>query len=364
MGGPLWPPLSRRSAPGAKRGGHRGPPIQVHPFCVFTLILSLNFATRGDADAIQVDIPQPKLRVARVGFAGAKSGTDSRAIETALTGVLARDQRIVLVDQSMIHPALTGIGYDGSINLSKDEARKLAAAIGCDFFIIGKTEVFARSEHEGESHQQAYAAVMIVDGRTGALADFEFISEKAATRESALNAVTKTLERRASEFVDRITQIRAQVLPQSADRSSAGFDLIEDIPADDSPRAVGFKPPEFLNRVKPEYTSQAELADVTAIVEAMAVFRSNGEVGAVEITRWAGFGLDESATAAIRQLKFKPATREGKPINVRALIRYIFRRVSEPLGTPGAPPPEQPDKPQRDLRLLFKRTFPRPDSDW
>jgi TonB family protein len=338
--------------------------------CISTLILSFNLAICDDARSaalscsVQADTALPKLRIALVGFTRAKSGTDSRAIETALTGVLARDQRTVLVDQSMIHPALTGIGYDGSINLSKDEARQLAAAIGCDFFIIGKTEVFARSEHEGESRQQAYAAVMIVDGRTGALADFEFISEKAVTREFALNAVTKTLERRASELVDRITQIRAQVLPQSAGRSSAGFGLIEDIPAEDSPRAVGFKPPEFLNRVKPEYTSQAELADITATVEAMAVFRSNGEVGAVEITRWAGFRLDESATAAIRQLKFKPATREGKPINVRALIRYIFRQVSEPGATPNTPPPEQPDKPQRDLRLLFKRTLPRPHSDW
>src|SRR6266852_2537599 len=119
---------------------------------------------------------------------------------------------------------------------------------------------------------------MIVDGRTGALADFEFISEKAATRESALSAVTKTLDRRASELVVRMTQSRSRVVSQPADRSSSSFELIEEIPAEDSPRSQGFKPPEFLNRVKPEYTSEAELADITATVEAMAVFRSNGEV--------------------------------------------------------------------------------------
>jgi TonB family protein len=137
-------------------------------------------------------------------------------------------------------------------------------------------------------------------------------------------------------------------------------EAIEEAPDEDSPRSVGFKPPEFLNRVKPEYTSEAELADITATVEAMVVFRSSGEVGEIDITRWAGFGLDDSAKRAIRQLKFKPATREGKSISARALIRYNFRRVTEPAQKPEPPAPKPPDKPERDLRKLFKPTYRRP----
>lgn len=313
--------------------------------CVLILTLLMNSATRGDIDAvglaaiIQAEALQPRLRIALVGFARAKSDADSRVIEAALADALARDLRIELIEQSVIQPALKGIGYDGSINLSKDEARRMAAAIGCDFFIVGKAEVFIRSERQGESHQQAYAAVMIVDARTGALADFEFISEKAATREACLSGVIKTLGGRAVEFVDRITEFRARVVSQPAVGDSTSLDLIEDIPAEDSPRAVGFRPPEFVNRVKPDYTSEAELADITATVEAMAVFRSNGKVGSVEMTRWAGFGLDEAATRAIRQLTFKPATRDGKPINVRALVRYNFRRVSDSSTKPESPAP-------------------------
>src|SRR2546428_1792963 len=131
-------------------------------------------------------------RVALIGFVRSGTTTNSLPLELALSEALSRDPRVAFVDQSIVRPALAGIGYDGSINMSKDEARKLGAAIGCDFFIIGKAEVLTRSEHENESHEEAYTGVMIVDGRTGALADFEFISEKAATRESALNAVTKT----------------------------------------------------------------------------------------------------------------------------------------------------------------------------
>ena len=96
-----------------------------------------------------------------------------------------------MVDDSIVRSALRGLGYDGSINMSRDEARRVGAAIGCDFFITGKLEVLTRSELKGESHEEAFAGLMVVDGRTGDLAVFDFISEKATTRELALNAVEK-----------------------------------------------------------------------------------------------------------------------------------------------------------------------------
>jgi TonB family protein len=137
-------------------------------------------------------------------------------------------------------------------------------------------------------------------------------------------------------------------------------EFIEDIPAEDSPRSSGFNPPEFLNRVKPDYPIEAEMADISATVEAMVVFRSNGQIGGIEITRWAGFGLDESSERAIRQLKFKPAAREGDPISVRAMIRHNFRRVTQPANKFDQPASKLPDKPVPDLLEFFKPTFRRP----
>jgi hypothetical protein len=95
---------------------------------------------------------------------------------------LKRDPTVSLIDDALVRPAVTGIGYSGSINMSKDEARKLGAAVGCDFFVIGKAEAFSRSDHEKESHEEAYAAVMIVDGRTGDLRVFDLISSKAENK--------------------------------------------------------------------------------------------------------------------------------------------------------------------------------------
>jgi hypothetical protein len=294
----------------------------------------------------------------------AKSKGDSRALELSLAEALSRDPRVTLIDPSIAQPALIGLGYDGSINMSREEARKLGGAIGCDFFIVGKAEAFTRSEHANESHEEAYAGVMIVDGRTGALTAFDFISNKAATTEAAQQSLMKTLEARAAGYVDRMMQVRAQAsTPRSRDSAtsaSTAGDPIEDVPAEDSPRSLGFKAPEFINRVKPDYATEAEIADITATVEAMVVFRSNSEVGGIEITRWAGFGLDESSERAIRQLKFKPATRDGKPISVRAMIRYNFRRVPGPANKLEQPASKPPDKPERDLREIFKPTYRRP----
>jgi len=281
---------------------------------------------------------QNSVRVAIVGFVG-PGAEDSLRIAATITDALGRDGRVALIDQSIVQPAIAGVGYDRSINLSKDEARRVGAAIGCDFFIIGKTEALARSTRENESHEEAYAGVMIVDAKTGSLAAFDFMVAKAETRDAALTVLAKSLSVGASDYVDRILRYIDGRAP-GAQASHAGGDpressrsnvdeRIEDIPGEGSARAAGFAPPQFLNRVKPEYTSEAEQADITATVEAKVVFRSSGEVGSIDITRWAGFGLDQSAEHAIRQLKFKPATRDGKPVSVRALIRYNFRRVSE-----------------------------------
>ena len=306
---------------------------------------------------------QSSVRVAIIGFTRSQNEL-SRSLESVLVDSLSRDPRVALIDPSLIRPALAGIGYDGSINMSKDEARKLGSAIGCDFFLLGKAEAVARSEHDNKFYEEAYAGVMIVDGRTGALAAFDFILNNASTTQAARQSLSKSLIDRTTGYVDRMTRIRAQTgagrSRESMISRSTVLDPVEEMPVDGSQRAEGFKDPEFLNRVKPEYAIEADKADITATVEAIVVLRSNGEVGAVEITRWAGFGLDESAERAIRQLKFDPATRDGSPINLRALIRYNFRRVSEPAGKFDQPVTTPPEKPARDLREIFKPTYRRP----
>ena len=53
---------------------------------------------------------------------------------------------------------------------------------------------------------------------------------------------------------------------------------------------------------------------------------ADGEVTRAEVVRWAGYGLDESTINTIQQLHFTPAKRDDKPMRLRVLLRYNFRR--------------------------------------
>ena len=268
------------------------------------------------------------MRIALIGFASGSQPVDWKkrgAFENAFVIALTGDRRATLIDDSLIQAALTGLGYSGGLNLSCSEAQRIGGAIGCDFFVLGKTDAFTRSEEAGKSHEESFAGVLIADGRTGQLAFFDFILKKAATRAAAQLAARLELEARVARYVDTCLAFhRARLLATAAASEAA-----EDLPEAGSSLAAGFQPPEFLQRAKPVYTEAADRADINATVEAQVIFRANGEIGAVEIVRWAGFGLEDSALHAIRQLKFKPATRNGQPVTVRALVRYNFRRLSE-----------------------------------
>jgi len=301
---------------------------------------------------------QSKPRVAVIGFVdGAPASKEldaARQSANALTVAMSQDARVAVIDASQLRAALAGAGYNGSINMSRDEARNLGAAIGCDFFVIGKLDLATRSEAKEEAHEEAIIGVMIVDGRTGLLAAFDFLSARAATRPAALVQLLKAIGAQAASYVERMNQYRTA---RAAAQNTPPPERIEALPDADSAAAEGFNAPEMLNRVKPEYSASAERADINATVEAMVVFGKSGEVGEIEITRWAGFDLEASAERAIRQLKFKPATRDGQPISVRAVVRYNFHRVNEPASPPAAPVEKPEEKPVPDLRQYFKPRY-------
>ncbi|MBI3652287.1 MAG: energy transducer TonB [Acidobacteria bacterium] len=262
-----------------------------------------------------------RLRLAVVGFTG---NSDNQIAKNFLEA-LAQNQRLKLIEEAQIKPALDALRYEGAINLSRAEARSIGAAIGCDFFIIGKAEASRRSEAAQEAHEELCLGVMIVDSRSGALAHFDFILEKAATTEIALRQAAHTLAARLPLYLEKMTAFRAA---QELAKPSSN-EPVDEMPDTKSALVAGFKAPEFIHRVKPDYTDEADRADINATVEARVVFKASGDIGDIEIIRWAGFGLDEAAVRAIRQLKFKPAMRDGKAVNVRALIQYNFRRVNE-----------------------------------
>ena len=82
-------------------------------------------------------------------------------------------------------------------------------------------------------------------------------------------------------------------------------------------------------RIKPEYTPAAYLYGIAATVDAEVSIDANGDVKRIDITRWAGYGLDESVIAAIRQMNWRPGERGGKPLPMRVLLRYNFTKIDK-----------------------------------
>jgi hypothetical protein len=102
---------------------------------------------------------------------------------------------------------------------------------------------------------------------------------------------------------------------------------LAELPDEASPDAKNFRSPLPYRRLKPEYTSVANLYAVTATVDATVDLDETGKVLRVEITRWAGYGLDESVEETIRKMQWRSATRDGKPLPIRVLLRYNFKKI-------------------------------------
>jgi TonB family protein len=78
--------------------------------------------------------------------------------------------------------------------------------------------------------------------------------------------------------------------------------------------------------MRPEYPQSAARAEAEAIVDVSVDVGADGEIGDVQIVRWAGFGLDEATLATVRQMHFFPAMKNGTAIPMRVLLRYNFRK--------------------------------------
>ncbi|MGZ3440219.1 MAG: energy transducer TonB, partial [Polyangia bacterium] len=86
------------------------------------------------------------------------------------------------------------------------------------------------------------------------------------------------------------------------------------------------------------FPPQARAAGVSGTVGLELTVDADGNVTDVKVTRAAGFGFDESAVAAARQLKFRPAVHDGKPIAATVAFEQRFtlrHRVSAETSADG-----------------------------
>ena len=84
------------------------------------------------------------------------------------------------------------------------------------------------------------------------------------------------------------------------------------------------KPMEVLYKPKGIYTNEAKAKRIEGDVLVEVVLKASGDVQVVRVVRGLGYGLDEAAVAAARQIKFKPATQNGQPVDTDAVAHITF----------------------------------------
>jgi len=70
---------------------------------------------------------------------------------------------------------------------------------------------------------------------------------------------------------------------------------------------------------------QGRAAKYSATCVIQIIVNKLGEVVNVRVVKPVGLGLDENAVNTVRNWKFRPAMREGVPVNVRMLVEISFR---------------------------------------
>ena len=79
-----------------------------------------------------------------------------------------------------------------------------------------------------------------------------------------------------------------------------------------------------LAKPEPQYTEEARKNGITGSVVLRVVFSRTGEVRNIRAVQALPFGLTERAIAAARLIRFRPATRDGRAVNVYMQLEYNF----------------------------------------
>ena len=100
----------------------------------------------------------------------------------------------------------------------------------------------------------------------------------------------------------------------------------------------GIVPPKAITSPSPTYTREGARRRIQGFVTLQFVVEPDGTVGPVRVIRSldAASGLDDAAVGTLRQWRFTPGTKDGRPVRVMATIvmTYSFRDLPPPMTLP------------------------------
>jgi TonB family C-terminal domain len=82
---------------------------------------------------------------------------------------------------------------------------------------------------------------------------------------------------------------------------------------------------EVISKPPVQYTAEARQLRIEGDVVLRVTFFANGQVSVQGVVKGLGHGLDEEARRVAQQIRFRPATREGHPIDLTTTITISFQ---------------------------------------
>ena len=87
----------------------------------------------------------------------------------------------------------------------------------------------------------------------------------------------------------------------------------------------GISAPQAISTQDPDYTEEARRAKTQGTCVLGLIVDTEGHPREIRIVRGLGSGLDAKAIEAVRQWRFAPAMKDGKPVNVQISVEVSFR---------------------------------------
>ena len=82
---------------------------------------------------------------------------------------------------------------------------------------------------------------------------------------------------------------------------------------------------EVLSKPPVQYTAEARQLKVQGDVVLRVTFLASGQVVVQSVVHGLGHGLDEEARRVAQQIRFRPATRDGRPVDITTTITITFQ---------------------------------------
>ncbi len=226
------------------------------------------------------------------------------------------ESRMRVIDAGVAASAFNSLNIENAFNLTTESAKRIGTVIGCDHYVIVKAATARRTSSARPMYFEAYAAIYLVNGRTGLLEHWLLESKHG---DSASDAEKLLMDAAANIAAAIESKTKAAKL---SGEPTAEFTIFD-------PDSKTMRPAMPYKRIKPDYTQTAYLYDVAATVDAEVTIDERGNITRLDIVRWAGYGLDEAVTEAIRKMNWRPGERSGKPLPMRVLLRYNFTKLEK-----------------------------------